>query len=256
MMSMKSMATTWFTCPKPNPKANLRLFCFPYAGGSAAIFHGWSERLAANVEVYSAQLPGRGPRLREAPLTSLTSLIDQMMDEFRKYLDRPFALFGHSMGALISFELARQLRKESTGEPIHLFASGRRAPHLPDPEPPSHNLPEAEFLAELHRLNGTPKQVLENPELMQLMMPVLRADFAVCETYAHVHQPPLSCPLTVFGGLQDEDVGREYLEPWAELVSGPFSLRMLPGDHFFIHSSEQLLLRVLYRELHMLAAAA
>jgi len=116
------------------------------------------------------------------------------------------------------------------------FATGRRAPCLPDPGPPKHDLPEAEFFAELHRLNGAPKQALDNPELMQLMLPMLRADFAACETYTFVGQPPLSCPLTVIGGLQDEDIARPWLEAWSELTSNSFSLRMLPGGHFFIHT--------------------
>ncbi len=256
MMLSKLPSNTWFTCPKPNPKARLRLFCFPYAGGSGAIFHGWPGQLLSSVEVYAAQLPGRGLRLRDPPLTSLSALVDSMMSDFRTYLDKPFAIFGHSMGAMLGFELARRLRREGEGNLIHLFAAGRRAPHLPDTEPHKHNLSEAEFLAELHRLNGTPKHVLEHPELMQIMLPVLRADFAVCETYTYIHEPPLDCPLTVIGGLQDVDVGREYLEPWRTLVSGPFSLRMLPGDHFFLHSSEHLLLRILCQELYTLAAAA
>jgi medium-chain acyl-[acyl-carrier-protein] hydrolase len=256
MNSNKPNGVAWFTCLRPNPQASLRLFCFPYAGGGATVFHGWAEHLPANVEVHAAQLPGRGPRLCETPLTSIAAIVEQTLPEFRQRLDKPFALFGHSMGALIGFELARRLREEAAGQLIHFFAAGRRAPCLPNSDPPKHDLPDAEFLAELHRLKGTPKPALDNPELMQLMLPVLRADFAACETYTFVRQPPLNCPLTVIGGLQDEDVGRPYLDAWAELTSGPFSLRMLPGDHFFIHTSVQLLLQILYHELHSLAAAA
>ena len=127
MNSNKPNGVAWFTCLRPNPQASLRLFCFPYAGGGATIFHGWAEHLPATVEVHAAQLPGRGPRLCETPLTSIAAIVEQTLPEFRQRLDKPFALFGHSMGALIGFELARRLREEAAGPLIHFFAAGRRA---------------------------------------------------------------------------------------------------------------------------------
>jgi medium-chain acyl-[acyl-carrier-protein] hydrolase len=166
------------------------------------------------------------------------------------YLDRPFAFFGHSLGALLSFELARYLRKQHGLSPIHLFLSGLGAPQIPVRELARHNLPEAEFIEELHRLKGTPKEVLENPELMRLMIPMLRADFSVSATYEYKIEPPLDCPFTVLGGLQDDDVGHEMLEGWREQTLSTFSLRMLPGDHFFLHSAQALLLDILHKELH------
>jgi medium-chain acyl-[acyl-carrier-protein] hydrolase len=164
-------------------------------------------------------------------------------------LATPFAFFGHSMGAMISFELARRLRREHDREPIHLFVSGRRAPQLPITEPPTYNLPEPQLIEDLRRLNGTPRAVLENPELLQLVLPLLRTDFEVCQTYTYTPQAPLSCPITVFGGLQDTEAPRESLAAWREQTTSSFTLRMFPGDHFFLHTTQHDMLRIIYEQL-------
>lgn len=244
---------SWFITLKPNPRARLRLFCFPYAGSGAKIYHTWAEQLPSDVEVYLARLPGREGRLREVPLTRLTSLVDLINSEIRPLLNKPFAFFGHSMGAIVAFELARILRRENGLEAEHLFISGRRAPQLPRDEPITYHLPDPEFTQALRDLNGTPNAVLEHPELMNLMMPLLRADFEVCQTYSFEPQAPLTCSMTIFGGLQDRDVPRESLVAWREQTTSPCNVRMLPGDHFFLHSSQALLLRVLNRELQTLS---
>ncbi len=250
-MNVKSNATTgaWLVSPKPNPRARLRLFCLPYAGGGAHIFRSWADRLPPTVEVSALQLPGRGTRLMEPPFTQLSSLIEAVAQALRSRLDKPFVFFGHSMGALVGFELARALRRGHHLEPAHLFVSGCHAPQIPDPNP-IYALPEAEFLRELRRLNGLPEEVLENTELLQLMLPTLRADCMVTETYVYREEPLLRCPVTAFGGLQDPLVGRQHLEPWRDETSGTFALRMLPGDHFFVHTAEGMLLEALNRELH------
>ncbi len=165
------------------------------------------------------------------------------------YLDKPFVFFGHSMGGLISFELTRLLRRKSARSPVHLFISGRRAPQLPSEKPPIHTLPELAFLQELRHLKGTPEEVLVNTELMQLLLPILRADFAVLETYLYTKEPPLECPITVFGGWQDREVSCDELEAWREQTSTAFSLYMLPGDHFFIHSAQTLLFQRITKQL-------
>ena len=244
-----AQARLWLTCFEPNPQSSLRLFCFPYAGGSATVFRTWSKSLPAAVEVWAMQPPGRGSRLKEPPIASLPSLVDSLAAAIRILQDKPFAFFGHSLGALVSFELAHRLRDENRAGPVHLFASGHRAPGIPETEPILHNLPEPEFIDQLRKLNGTPHEVLEHPELMELLTPALRADFEMNETYAFSTRPPLACPITALGGLQDREVAREHLEPWRDYTTGRFSLRMLPGDHFFLHSSEAVLLQVLSREL-------
>ncbi|MEC4818144.1 MAG: thioesterase II family protein [Scytonema sp. PMC 1069.18] len=239
------------TCPKPNSQASLRLFCFPYAGGSSLVFRSWSNSLPSFVEVCPIELPGRGTQMRTAPFSQMEPLVKSIASALLPYLDKPFAFFGHSMGTLVSFELTRLLRQQNEISPVHLFVSGRRAPQIPDPKPPIHALPEPEFIEELRRLNGTPEAVLENAELMQLLLPILRADFTVLETYVYTHQPPLDCPITVFGGLQDQEANPDELEAWREHTSASFSLHMFPGDHFFINSDRLLLMEVLSKKLHL-----
>lgn len=194
-------------------------------------------------------MPGRQNRIKEAPLTCLSTLVETIAQAIRSYLDKPFAFFGHSMGALVSFELARHLRRKEGVEPVHLFVSGRAAPQLSDAREPIHNLPTPEFVEKLRHLNGTPVDVFEHPELMQLALPVLRADFQMIDTYTYFAETPLSCPISAFGGLKDSEVCRQHLEAWREQTTNDFILRMFEGDHFFIQQSEPLLLRVLSQEL-------
>jgi medium-chain acyl-[acyl-carrier-protein] hydrolase len=203
------------------------------------------------VEVCAVELPGRGRQIKSPPITRLEILVSEIAQNLTPFLDKPFAIFGHSMGALISFELTRLLGSEYGLTPLHLFISARRAPQIPRIKPPLHKLPEAEFLEELRLLNGTPKAVLENEELMQLFVPMLRADFAVLETYVYTHQPPLSCPVTVFGGLQDQEVSYNDLLGWEKEAIASFSLQMMEGDHFFIHSAQAALLQSLAQKLQL-----
>lgn len=239
----------WAGRLKPNPSAKLRLFCCPYAGGTSGVFRDWAAALDGWVEVCTIQLPGRGSRLHEPSFMSLPALVSALAASIVPELDKPFAFFGHSMGALVSFELARLLRSKYGLMPLCLLVSGRRAPQLPLRDPAIYNLPEPEFLREINRLNGTPREVLEHPELMQLMLPILRADFTVCETYDYTPEPPLGCPISAFGGLQDHRVTRRDLEAWGEHTTSSFSLRLLPGDHFFLNTARPLLLQSVGREL-------
>jgi surfactin synthase thioesterase subunit len=242
----------WFSYFKPNPKASLRLFCFPYAGGNAMVYRTWAHELPANVEIVAVQPPGRGHRINEPPVTRLSQLVELLGSALAGSLDGPFAFFGHSMGALVAFELARLLRREGRALPLQMFVSGRSAPQLNRCHPPLYNLPQNELVQELLRLDGTPREVLEHPELMELMLPILRADFSICDTYEYTEAEPLDCPITAFGGLQDAGVPRRNIQAWREQTSRSFSLRMLPGNHFFLHSNETLLLNVLTTQLRLL----
>lgn len=240
----------WVVKPRPTPGASLRLFCLPYAGGGSQIFRMWPNKLPASVEVCLVELPGRGIRLREPLFERLPPLVEAIAKNLEGHLDRPFAFFGHSMGALLSFEVARYFRRHNIQRPVHLFVSGRGAPQTPSDEPPMHNLPEPEFISELRRLNGTPVEVLEHEELMELMLPILRADFTVCETYLYEPESPLNCPITAFGGLEDESVGADRLNAWREQTTSTFSAHTFPGDHFFLHTAQQLLLQTLSQGLN------
>lgn len=244
-----SAASPWLVVPRPSPAARLRLFCFPHSGAGASTFTAWAGVLPPVFEVCAVQLPGREARLGEPPFTRLGPLLDAIEAGLGPHLaGLPFAFFGHSLGALVSFELARRLQARGQG-PAHLFVSGHPAPHLPDREPPTHALPEAEFLARLRQLNGTPPEVLDHPALRDLIVPILRADFAVCDTYTFTPGEPLTCSLSAFGGLQDPHARRDELEAWRVHTRSTFAARMFPGDHFYINSARPLLLRMVAREL-------
>ncbi len=241
--------TAWLILPRPQLNPRLRLFCLPFAGGGAALFRAWPEALSASVEVCAVELPGRGSRLREPAYTDLERLLDSLTGAILPLLDRPFALFGHSMGALIGFELARRLRRKVGLLPEHLFVGAHRAPQVSASNAPIHRLPDSTFVAKLRALNGSPTKVLDDPDLMRLFMPTLRADFAVCETYCYTVADPLDCPISVFGGLADREVSREELEPWRVHTSSDFSVQMLPGDHYFVRSASALLLQAIGQDL-------
>lgn len=241
----RGAAAPWFKLRKANPRAKTRLFCFPYAGGTANIFRAWAQYMPPGVELLGVQPPGRGQRMLEPPFADLQEMVTSLVDIIGEHSDKPMAFFGHSMGAIVAFELTRRLRRESKAGPFHLFLSGRRAAQLSSEEEKTYDLPEPEFLESLRRLNGTPREVFEHAELLQLMLPLLRADFSVCQTYEYRPEPPLDCPITVFGGVEDPEAGRESLEAWSSQTSGGFSLHMLPGDHFFINTSQALLCRLL-----------
>lgn len=239
----------WVTCPQPNPQARFRLLCFPYAGGKASIFRTWSDGLLPDIEVCPLQLPGRGNRLKDPPFTQLPYLIQAMVPALLPRLDIPFALFGHSMGALISFELARHLRREYSLSPVHLFVSGRQAPQLPPLYAPLHPLPDPEFMAALHRLRGTPEPVLQNADMMQLLLPLLRADFTLSETYVYTSEAPLDCSISAFGGIQDELVNYDGLAAWRDQTWGIFKLHLMPGNHFFLNDARELIWSAILEDL-------
>ena len=238
----------WFQL-QADSRARFRLFCFPYAGGNSSIFRSWTRLVHPDIQVVPALLPGRELRLREPSFTNLEPMVETFTRQIFPYLDRPFAFFGHSMGAMISFELARRLRSERSIETDHLFLAGRRAPQLPEKDPEIHNLPESEFLAEVERLNGTPKEVFEHRELMELLIPMLRADFAVCHNYDYVLGDPLKCSITVLGGTTDETAPKEKLEGWCAHTTGRCRVRMLEGDHFFINQQSEAIVRIITETL-------
>jgi len=247
----------WLSCLRPNPYARLRLLCLPYAGGGTQLFRGWETMLPPEIEVVAVRLPGRESRLREVPLLELDSLVDAFAAGTTETFDRPYAILGHSMGAVLGFELVRRLRQSGRRQPVHMIASGHRGPDLPYPMPSIRDLPRDEFVEQLRRYNGTPMAALESPELMDLMLPTLRADFSVCETYRYVEGPPLDCPISTYGGLEDPDVRRPDLEAWAKHTTAAHVVRMFPGDHFFIQSCREQVLEMVARELrpHLVGAS-
>ena len=248
MTTLQSLGP-WLVRPQPQPGARLRLLCFPYAGGGASIYRTWPKSLPPTIELWAIQFPGRETRFREPRLTSLEPLIHQLAELLTPHLTLPFACFGHSMGALISFELTRRLRAQGGPQPLHLLVSARRAPQLPRSRPLTYNLPDAEFIAELRRLSGTPEEVLRHQELLELMMPLLRADLQINETYQYQPGVPLDCPISVFGGLEDTTTPPAELPPWQEQTRAAFKLRMFPGGHFFLNKGPLDVIRAVTQDL-------
>ncbi len=248
------VSTAWLQVSRPNEKASLRLFCFPFAGGTAQAYRGWSEHLPENIEVCAVQLPGREMRQREAPFSRAQDVVDAILPVLMPRMDRPFALFGHSMGAIIAFELARRLRQESQREPDCLIVSGRVAPHRPLTRAPINHVPREAFIEGLRHLNGTPAEVLDDSDLMNLIEPMLRADLAIHEEYRYQETPRLTCDILAFCGLCDPEAGRDAVNAWREVTDGSFDMRMVPGDHFFIRTAQALFLHMMSVELRQMAA--
>jgi medium-chain acyl-[acyl-carrier-protein] hydrolase len=213
------------------------------------MFRSWTGRLPPEIEVLPVELPGRANRFHEPPLRSVDAIIAQASRALVPWFDRPLALFGHSMGAILAFELARWLQRGGVQEPCWLFVSGRRAPHLLDPHGPMYNLPDDTFKARLRELNGTPQEAWQHPELMEMVLPLLRADCEVADTYRLEPGERVSCPVSALGGLDDNEVGSEDIGAWREHTTGRFLQRMLPGDHFFIDSNSSDVLEAVAQDL-------
>lgn len=240
-MVQTSDTRLWLPFRKPNPDARLRLFCFPYAGGGASIFRDWTSELGPEIEVCAVQLPGREQRIREPGFTRMEPLIDALETALSSCLDKPFALFGHSMGAIVAYELAARLQTRAF-HPTHLLVSARRAPHVESRREPSHALPDHQFKERLRMLNGTPEEVFNDSELMQLVLPQLRSDFELNETYVPGSHELLKCPVTAFGGMADPEVEQEEIEAWRHTTRHSFQCKMFRGNHFFLHEAKAELL--------------
>ncbi len=233
------------------PGAKLQLYCFPYSGGSAQIYKDWGKSLPGHVDVRGVQLPGRASRFREPRYLSVEEAIQGLLPEFLGTVKAPFVLFGHSLGAALAFEMAHEL--ERAGQPPALLVvSGMMGPRLPSLEPPIYHLPDEQFKAKLREFNGTPHEVLEHEELMDLLLPLLKADFTMADTYTYREGRGVSCPIAAFASTADPHTNAEGVQDWRSYTSGPFSEHHFPGDHFFIHTEEPRLLATLAQYLHRL----
>jgi medium-chain acyl-[acyl-carrier-protein] hydrolase len=226
----------WIEPLKSNPEAKIRLICCHHSGVGASTYYPWIKQIPNFVELNAIQLPGRETRFGETLLTNLDSVIEGLMKDFLKLLDKPYLLFGHSVGALIVYELSKKLQAESMPLPKTLIISGSRAPHLP-PLQNMHLLSENEFIEKLALYNGTPQEVLNNKDLLELFLPILRADFCIGETYRYQESLPIQCDIVALGGTDDPTVSLERLQEWKMHTASHFNLHLLPGDHFFVKSS-------------------
>lgn len=244
------MASDWFVRYRSSSGARLRLFCFPYAGGGAAVFRPWSQALSQHIDVCAFQMPGRETRIREAPLSKLHEIVEAAVSAMRSQLDLPYAMFGHSMGSVIAFEASRRLASEGLPLPLHVWLSARRAPGHSDPDPPLRNLSDDDFVDALDlRYGGIPAAVRADRELMSLLLPGLRADIAALETHELLAEPRLTRPITVFGGSADPRAPAEGLDGWRVATTDRFRVRVFEGDHFYIVPRRAEVLAEITREL-------
>ncbi|NES82453.1 MAG: thioesterase [Moorea sp. SIO2B7] len=235
----------WLISAQRNSETTLRLFCFPPSGAGAFLFRSWCNHLPPQIEVWAVRLPGRENRLREPFFTEIASLVKTLAPILLPYLqDCPFAFFGHSVGALISFELARQLRLYKCRSPLYLFLSARRAAHIPT-DYLLHKQSDVVLIEKLRKYGGTPEIVLQSTEMMNLFLPIFRADLTLNETYIYSPESPLDCPMTVFGATEDTVATREQLEQWVEHTCNTFDLQMFPGSHMFFKDRPELLLKTI-----------
>ncbi|MDF3932680.1 thioesterase II family protein [Pseudomonas citronellolis] len=227
----------------------LRLFCLPYSGASAMVYARWRRQLPAWLDVCPLELPGRGRRFGEALQTDMHALAEQLAEELEERLDAPYALFGHSLGGLLAFELAHALRRRGLPAPAALFASAAPAPSRREHHQElALEQDDAQLVARLRQLGGTPEAVFGDAEMLRLTLPVLRADFLLCGRYRYYRRALLACPIHVFGGKADR-LSVEALSAWQDETAQSFSLEMLDGGHFFINSRETELLRLILGQL-------
>lgn len=228
-------------CPRPRPGAKARVLLLPHAGGGAAVYRDWHATLSEELEAWVVRYPGREGRAREPLARRLAPLAQQLIGEVTRWLDeRPFAVWGHSMGALIAFELVRGLHAQVARAPERLFVASYRAPHTQRPSEVRRHHTEEEVTARFMEANGVSRAVAA--ELLAVLRPVLEADVELCETYDHIAGPPLPCPISAYRGATDY-VTDDDLRAWQAHTAADLSLRTFSGDHFFLHQHRQALIR-------------
>lgn len=236
-MTTIDMATSCLTFTTRRTRAKVRLLCFPFAGGSASVFKHWQKFLSPAIEVVAIEYPGHGMRMGEPMMSQWEPSLEQFLPEIATLLDKPLAIFGHSMGAVFAFECVRALWRQYNVNAAHLFVSGARAAHLPFEDQRLYELPDADLLARLGLLDGTPRELLNNPDVVRMMMPIMRNDMELSGTYRHAYQAPLDCPITALCGDSDPIVSTEDAAGWQLQTSRKFALKIFHGGHFFINSS-------------------
>jgi surfactin synthase thioesterase subunit len=239
---------SWLRCAEPRPWASLRLICFPHAGGSAVFYRPWAKAVSPAVEVHAVQYPGRADRFRDPFVTDAARMARLVAAAMAPLRDRPVALFGHSMGALVAYEVARVL--EEQGAPaVHLFASGTRPPHARDDSWHVTDKDDDGLVAEMVKMGGTDAELLADPEMRALVLPYVRDDFRIVETYRHTPGPRLTSPVTVMIGDSDPHVDEAQAARWAEVGDGAFTQRTLPGGHFYLVPQQAAVLDTVQRGL-------
>lgn len=248
---MSDSLSSWIVRPCIRHSPRLRLVCLPYAGGGASLFRKWPQFLPEDIELLAVQLPGREKRLFDPPCSDLAVIVHKLRAALQNYLDCPLGFFGYSMGTRIAYELARTLREQDNIQPACMFVAACKGPQIEEPPNPRYLLPDKEFKEALRDLGGTPDEVLENTELMDMYLPALRADFALKESYVHSPCPPFDCPITAYCGDHDKEAPQDESQTWDQETTAAFRLRCFPGGHFFIHDNLSELLSDMKSQLHI-----
>lgn len=233
------MKSKWFVVPRPNAQARIRLFCFPYAAGNASTYTSWWQWLPHEVELRAVQPPGRASRIEEPAYQSMEAMVDGVCTALRPWLDKPYVVFGHSLGSRVGFEYIHRASAAGWRLPELFIASGSSAPHVAREHKKISHLPDAEFVQALRRFDGPTDRLLEDEQLVALFMPVFRADFNIADTYYRERGTLLHCPAAVFGGDRDEDARPDELDSWQAHFSQPIGINLFEGDHFFVESNSQ-----------------
>jgi medium-chain acyl-[acyl-carrier-protein] hydrolase len=240
---MSTMFSSLIFFPKPRPNALVRLICFSYAGGSSATYLSWQNDLDSNIELAVVQLPGRGARLSTPPFQTMTEIITALFLALEKLSNKPFIFYGHSMGARVAYELTLMLLRFQRPLPIHFIASGSVAPCIERTKELTYHLPDDEFIIKVGELNGSPPEVLANKEIMLLILPALRADFKIIETYHNNSKLTIPTKISVLAGDQ-EDLEIAHVEAWFALFQTKADLHWINGDHFFIEKNKTEVLEI------------
>ena len=239
---MSSVNSEAFVRKNDRPDARVRLFCFTYAASSAQIFYGWNDYAPEWLEVSGCELPGHGARLTESPLDDQDAAALEIANTLEPLLDRPYALFGHCLGAALAYEATRILRERGKAQPVRLFSSGARGPHLGIPIADVESMEDDEFIEHMHEAYSAPIEFLRHPEMRPLFLPMVRADARMTQRYRYTPGPPVSYPITAVAGETDPDVQMDHLEGWRQHTGSAVTTRIYPGNHFFFLESAPRLL--------------
>lgn len=223
----------WFKRFRRGTPSEVRLFCLHHAGGTAALFRGWPHLLPPEIELIAVQFPGRGDRYRERPPRRMSDLVDALLPAILPRLDRPYAFFGLSMGAKSCWALTHALREQDAPLPLALYLASAAAPALIEGRTDWDELDDAELVDYLNGMGGTPPELLEYPDLLAILLPTLRADLLLIDTFRFAPAKPLDLPIRAFAGVDDVEGPPERMERWREETNGPFTLDRISGGHFF-----------------------
>lgn len=227
----------WFFCKQEKPQASLRLFCFPFGGGGASVFHSWVDVMGDDIEVRALQLPGRETRFREPMVGKIDAVVEDITRALASFQDRPYAFFGYSLGSLLAFETCRELRRQNLQLPVRLFIGALSAPQLPPPHPPIASLDDQAFTEKIEYYYQPRNEAWENAELREFLLPLLRADIALYESYRYRDEPPLACPIDVIAGNDDRATPVDSTRDWIQQTTAGMSHHLLEGGHFFIDAN-------------------